>query len=150
MVLCLVKGIFADSLEVGVGHVKQSIALIVSNAAAILPAFWALRQKAFVEWVLFTASGVSSGIYHACDVETWCPLPYGVLQFMDFWLSFMAVVSVFIYLASTDEGFKRTIKTVLTILTALMALTKAIRREDSFAVVRLCGNVSQRQQKGGR
>ncbi|KAM7266468.1 hypothetical protein ACFE04_004365 [Oxalis oulophora] len=123
----LSKGIFADSLEVGVGHVKQSIALIVSKAAAILPAFWALRQKAFFEWVLFTASGVSSGIYHACDVGTWCPLPYGVLQFMDFWLSFMAVVSVFIYLASTDEGFKRTIKTVVTILTAFMALTKATR-----------------------
>ncbi|KAM7274437.1 hypothetical protein ACFE04_016303 [Oxalis oulophora] len=131
----LSKGIFADSLEVGVGHVKQSIALIVSNAAAILPAFWALRQKAFAEWVLFTASGVSSGIYHACDVGTWCPLPYGVLQFMDFWLSFMAVVSVFIYLASTDEGFKRTIQTVVTILTALMALTKATRSSNIIIVI---------------
>lgn len=37
-------------------------------------------MQAFAEWVLFTASGISSGLYHACDVGTWCALSFGVLQ----------------------------------------------------------------------
>lgn len=46
---------------------------------------------------------------------------------MDFWLSFMAVVSTFVYLTTISEAFKRTIHTVVAILTALMAITKATR-----------------------
>ncbi|XVE73831.1 hypothetical protein DITRI_Ditri11bG0150300 [Diplodiscus trichospermus] len=117
------------------GHIWQSIALIASNAAAVLPAFWALRQKAFAEWVIYTASGISSGLYHACDVGTWCALSFGVLQFMDFWLSFMAVVSTFIYLTTIDEVYKRTIHTVVAILTAMMAITKATRSSNIILVM---------------
>ncbi|KAJ6400610.1 hypothetical protein OIU84_016120 [Salix udensis] len=117
------------------GHLWQSIALIGSNAAAILPAYWALRHKAFAEWVIFTSSGISSGLYHACDVGTWCVLSFGVLQFMDFWLSFMAVVSTFVYLTTVDEVFKRAIHTVVAILTALMAITKATRSSNIILVV---------------
>ena len=32
-------------LKTAVGHIWQSFCLIASNAAAVLPAFWALRQK---------------------------------------------------------------------------------------------------------
>ncbi|KAK6918348.1 NGX6/PGAP6/MYMK [Dillenia turbinata] len=117
------------------GHIRQSIALIASNAAAILPAFWALRQKAFAEWVLFTSSGISSGLYHACDVGTWCALSFHVLQFLDFWLSFMAVVSTFVYLTTIDETSKRTIHTVVAILTALMAETEATRSSNIVLVI---------------
>ncbi|QHO08722.1 uncharacterized protein [Arachis hypogaea] len=117
------------------GHVRQSIFLIVSNAAAILPAYWALRKKALAEWVLFTSSGISSGLYHACDVGTWCALSYNVLQFMDFWLSFMAVISTFLYLATIDEVFKRAIHTVIAILTALLAATKATRSSNILLVI---------------
>ncbi|XP_052295034.1 uncharacterized protein LOC102613328 isoform X2 [Citrus sinensis] len=117
------------------GHVQQSVALIASNAAALLPAYQALRQKAFAEWVLFTASGISSGLYHACDVGTWCALSFNVLQFMDFWLSFMAVVSTFIYLTTIDEALKRTIHTVVAILTAMMAITKATRSSNIILVI---------------
>ncbi|XP_022757409.1 uncharacterized protein LOC111304758 isoform X2 [Durio zibethinus] len=117
------------------GHIRQSIALIASNGAAALPAFWALRQKAFAEWVVYTVSGISSGLYHACDVGTWCALSFGVLQFLDFWLSFMAVVSTFIYLTTIDEIFKRTIHTVVAILTALMAITKATRSSNIILVM---------------
>lgn len=46
---------------------------------------------------------------------------------MDFWLSFMAVVSTFVYLATISEAFKRAIHTVVAILTAFMAVTKATR-----------------------
>ncbi|OVA13977.1 Epidermal growth factor-like domain [Macleaya cordata] len=117
------------------GHIQQSIALIASNAAAILPAFWALRQKAFAEWVLFTTSGISSALYHACDVGTWCALSFRVLQFMDFWLSFMAVVSNFVYLATIDEVSKRVIHTCMSILTALMAATGATRSSNIILVI---------------
>ncbi|XP_023548539.1 uncharacterized protein LOC111807178 [Cucurbita pepo subsp. pepo] len=122
------------------GHVQQSIALIASNAAAIFPAFWALRQKALAEWVLFTSSGISSALYHACDVGTWCPLSFNVLQFMDFWMSFMAVVSTFVYLATIEEVYKRAIHTVVAILTALMAITKATRTSN-IAIVLAIGTL---------
>lgn len=117
------------------GHIWQSICLIASNAAAVLPAFWALRQRALAEWVIYTSSGISSGLYHACDVGTWCALTFNVLQFMDFWLSFMAVVSTFVYLATIDEVFKRAIHTAVAILTALMAATKATRSSNIVLVI---------------
>lgn len=50
-----------------------------------------------------------------------------MFQFMDFWLSFMAIVSTFVYLATMDEGLKRAVLTAVAILTALMAVTKATR-----------------------
>lgn len=37
-------------------------------------------MQALAEWVVFTCSGISSGLYHACDVGTWCALTYNVLQ----------------------------------------------------------------------
>ncbi|XP_019432989.1 PREDICTED: uncharacterized protein LOC109339912 [Lupinus angustifolius] len=117
------------------GHIVQSIFLIASNAAAILPAYWALRQKAFAEWILFTSSGTSSAIYHACDVGTWCVLSYNVLQFMDFWLSFMAVISTLVYLTTISEVHKRTIHTAVFILTALLAATKATRSSNIVLVI---------------
>ncbi|XP_010518264.1 PREDICTED: uncharacterized protein LOC109124658 isoform X2 [Camelina sativa] len=116
-------------------HVVQSIALIASNAAALLPAYWALRQREYPEWVLFTSSGIASALYHACDVGTWCVLSYNVLQFMDFWLSFMAVIGTFVYLSTADEAVKRTIHTVVAILTALLALTKATRASNIIIVL---------------
>lgn len=54
---------------------------------------------------------------------------------MDFWLSFMAVVSTFIYLTTIDEVFKRAIHTAVAILTALMAITKATRYMDLVTFV---------------
>ncbi|XP_050386865.1 uncharacterized protein LOC126803146 isoform X2 [Argentina anserina] len=109
------------------GHIWQSIFLIVSNAAAVLPAFYSLRKKALAEWVIFTSSGIASGIYHACDVGAWCLLDFNSLQFMDFWLSFMAIVSTYMYLATIDEVYKRAVLTAVAIFTALMAVTKATR-----------------------
>ncbi|GAB4857409.1 hypothetical protein Ancab_015318 [Ancistrocladus abbreviatus] len=65
--------------------------LVASNAAALLPAFWTLGHKLFAEGVIFASSGVFSVIYHACDANWKCAFPFRVLQFMDFWLSFVAV-----------------------------------------------------------
>lgn len=50
-----------------------------------------------------------------------------MFQFLDFWLSFMAVVSTFVYLSTISEVHKRAIHTAVAILTALMAITKATR-----------------------
>ncbi|KAG0457476.1 hypothetical protein HPP92_022633 [Vanilla planifolia] len=125
----------SDELVSPRGHFWHSIFLVASNGAAILPAFWCLRKKAFAEWVLFTSSGVSSGLYHACDVGTWCPLSFHALQFMDFWLSFMAVVSTFVYMATIEEASKRAIHTIVAIITALLAVTGATRSENIIIVI---------------
>ncbi|KAL6128677.1 hypothetical protein ACLB2K_072032 [Fragaria x ananassa] len=117
------------------GHIWQSILLVTSNAAAALPAFYSLRQKALAEWVIFTSSGIASGIYHACDVGAWCLLDFNSLQFMDFWLSFMAIVSTFVYLATMDEAYKRPVLTAVSIFTALMAVTKATRTSNIVIVM---------------
>ncbi|PIN18581.1 hypothetical protein CDL12_08735 [Handroanthus impetiginosus] len=119
------------------GHIKQSIFLIASNAAAVLPAYRALRSKAFAEWVLFTSRGISSALYHACDVGTWCLMSFRVLQFLDFWLSFMAVISTFVYLSTISEVSKRTIHTVLAIVTALLAETGPTRSKNISYVIGL-------------
>ncbi|GJY50641.1 EGF-like domain-containing protein [Tanacetum coccineum] len=62
-----------------------------------------------------------------------CPLPDK--KFIDFWLSFMVVVSTFVYLAANDEASKRTIHTVVAILTALMAETGATRSSNIVLVI---------------
>ncbi|KAG0549352.1 hypothetical protein BDA96_01G248300 [Sorghum bicolor] len=125
----------SDELVSPNGHIWQSVFLIASNAAAILPAFWALRRKAFAEWILYTSSGISSALYHSCDVGTWCILSFRVLQFLDFWLSFMAVVGTFIYMATIDEASKRAMHTAVFILTALLAATGATRSANIGIVI---------------
>ncbi|CDP12049.1 unnamed protein product [Coffea canephora] len=97
------------------GYIWHVIFLTASNAAALFPEAWALRQKALADWVVFTCCGVASAVYHACDVGSWCALPFQVLQFMDSWLSFMAVVSTFIYLTFINEGLRRTTHTISSI-----------------------------------
>lgn len=125
----------SDELVSPNGHIWQSVFLIASNAAAFLPSFWALRQKAFAEWILYTSSGISSALYHSCDVGTWCILSFRVLQFLDFWLSFMAVVGTFIYMATIDEASKRAMHTAVFILTALLAATGATRSANIGIVI---------------
>lgn len=46
-------------------------------------------------------------------------------QFVDFWLSFMAVVSTFIYMATIGEASKRTIHASAFIVTAVLAVMNA-------------------------
>ncbi|GMI66827.1 hypothetical protein like AT2G46060 [Hibiscus trionum] len=117
------------------GHIWRCIALIASNIAALLPSFWALHQRIFAEWVIYTSSGIASALYHACDSGTWCVLSFGVLQFMDFWLSFMAVVTTFVYLTTIDEALKRAIHAAAAIITSLMAVTKATSTSNIILVL---------------
>ncbi|GJW72293.1 EGF-like domain-containing protein [Tanacetum coccineum] len=56
-------------------------------------------------------------------------------KFMDFWLSFMAVVITFMYLAANDEASKRTIHIVVAMLTTLMAETGATRSSNIVLVI---------------
>lgn len=46
--------------------------------ALLMPYYFC--SKAYAEWVLFSSSGISSALYHACDVDTWCVLSFHVLQ----------------------------------------------------------------------
>lgn len=109
------------------GQIWQSATLVVSNIAAILPALWSIHHKAYSEWILFTTSGISSALYHSCDSGSWCALSFHVLQFMDFWLSFMAVVATFIYMASMDDKTKVAVHTSTAIITALIAVNGPTR-----------------------
>ncbi|XP_057977533.1 uncharacterized protein LOC131164404 isoform X2 [Malania oleifera] len=113
----------------------SSISLIASNAAAIFPAYLAFRQKAFADWIIFLSSGISSGLYHACDVGSGCALSFRMLQFLDFWLSFMAVVSTFVHLTAIGEGAKRAIHTVALIVTGFMAASDATRSRNIVLIV---------------
>lgn len=117
------------------GQKRQSAALIVSNVAAILPALWSIRQKAYAEWILYTSSGISSALYHSCDVGSWCVLSFHVLQFMDFWLSFMAVVATFIYMSAMDEKTKLAVHASVSIITALIAVNGPTRSINIILVV---------------
>ncbi|XP_038725441.1 uncharacterized protein LOC120016646 isoform X2 [Tripterygium wilfordii] len=118
-------------------RIWHSFFLIASNAAAILPALFSLRRKAYAEWIVFMSSGVSSALYHACDVGTWCALSFHVLQFMDFWLSFMAVGSTVIYIAFESEVAKRALHSILTIVTVLLALNGMTRSRNVVIVLSL-------------
>ncbi|KAH9324591.1 hypothetical protein KI387_004769, partial [Taxus chinensis] len=94
-----------------------------------------LQNKAYAEWILYTASGISSALYHSCDAGSWCALSYRVLQFMDFWLSFMAVVATFIYMASVDDKTKVAVHTSTAIITALIAVNGPTRSINIILVV---------------
>lgn len=57
--------------------------------------------QAFAEWILFTSSGIASGLYHACDVGTWCALNFNVLQVTS--LSLVVSLTVFSNLEKEQE-----------------------------------------------
>ncbi|XP_024532895.1 uncharacterized protein LOC112347026 [Selaginella moellendorffii] len=102
----------------------QIAALVGSNAAAAFPSFWALRQKAMSEWLIYTTSGIASAIYHSCDAGGWCALSYDTLQFLDFWLSFLAVIFTCLYLAEVLGLTKPTLHVAAAVITAIIAKNK--------------------------
>ncbi|XWS35807.1 hypothetical protein CRYUN_Cryun20dG0027800 [Craigia yunnanensis] len=87
-------GDFECSIEI-VSH-QGHVAINCSNRNKCCSCASCFLGSATEEWVIYTESGISSGLYDACDVGTWCAISFGVLQFMDFWLSFMALVSTFV------------------------------------------------------
>ncbi|KAL0379495.1 UNVERIFIED_CONTAM: hypothetical protein Sangu_0013800 [Sesamum angustifolium] len=125
--------------------------LIASNAAAVLPAFWSLRNKAFAEWVLFMSSGTASALYHACDVGTWCIMPFHVLQV----LFILLLIHDFYALSSWTSGslswplsvllciypllvkLQRGQSTIVAILTAIMAENDPTRARNIAFVIGL-------------
>ncbi|KAL9252296.1 hypothetical protein AKJ16_DCAP02600 [Drosera capensis] len=115
--------------------VDETTALATELMEALTAALNWYLIEALAEWVIFTSSGISSALYHACDVGTWCALKFGVLQFMDFWLSFMAVISTFVYMVEISEAAKRTIQASVSILTALMAVNGATRSSNIVLVI---------------
>lgn len=101
--------------------------LVATNAAAILPALWSLRARAYAEWVVYSLSGVSSALYHSCDAGSWCAARYSTLQFTDFFLSFLAVVATCVYLAAPPHKAKLTALISFTIFAAVIAKDNATR-----------------------
>ncbi|XP_059658383.1 uncharacterized protein LOC132304660 [Cornus florida] len=115
----------------------ESIFLIASNAAALFPAFRAFSKKAYLEAIVFAFSGISSALYHACDVGLWCSFSFQVLQFTDFWISFLAVVSTFLYLPTIGNIAKWTILSIAGMITAFMAAVEPTRSINIVIVLAL-------------
>ncbi|CAL1375286.1 unnamed protein product [Linum trigynum] len=119
----------------------HDLCLIFSNLAALLPGFWTLRQHAYSEAAIFLASGASSGIYHSCDVGLWCFLKFNVLQFLDFWLSFMAIISTFLYIPTIADPVRGSIRVIAAIITATLTVigpTRSVNVAATFALGALC------------
>ena len=106
---------------------RHMLLLVATNGAAILPALWSLRARAYAEWVVYSLSGVSSALYHSCDAGSWCAARYGTLQFTDFFLSFLAVVTTCVYLAAPPHKAKLTALISFTIFSAVIAKDNATR-----------------------
>lgn len=108
--------------------------LVSSNLAAILPSLWTIQRKAYPEWVIYTTSGVSSALYHSCDTDSWCAADYWTLQFADFFLSFMAVVITFLFVAAPQPGPKMTAVVCFTIVDAVIARDRATSGSNIWIV----------------
>ena len=107
--------------------------LVSTNAVAVLPALWSLRNRAHAEWCVYTSSGVSSALYHSCDTGSWCAAQYGTLQFTDFFLSFMAIVCTCVYVAAPPPKAKLTALLSFTIFAAIIAKDNATRSVGEMA-----------------
>ncbi|KAH7513902.1 hypothetical protein FEM48_Zijuj11G0032000 [Ziziphus jujuba var. spinosa] len=132
------------------GRIWHRTCIIGSNVAAILPAFKALQQKvssnksAYIDILLPSTTTcntfvkyfeMNSTIFLVFDITSprtarFLPFPSQIQNFMDFWLSFLAVMSTFVYLCNVSEAAKRTMHTIASISSALLALTGATRSSN--------------------
>ncbi|KAF5190086.1 hypothetical protein FRX31_020327 [Thalictrum thalictroides] len=62
--------------EIRISLIQNEILKVGSHIAALK----CYRRKAFIDALLFTFSGISSGFYHACDGDVWCALSLSDLQ----------------------------------------------------------------------
>eukprot|EP00271_Cylindrocystis_brebissonii_P004217 TRINITY_DN15834_c0_g1_i1.p1 TRINITY_DN15834_c0_g1~~TRINITY_DN15834_c0_g1_i1.p1 ORF type:complete len:1317 (+),score=194.60 TRINITY_DN15834_c0_g1_i1:283-4233(+) len=108
--------------------------LVWSNLAAVLPSLWAIRHKAYGEWVIYTTSGMASALYHSCDADGWCAAEYGTLQFADFYLSFLAVAVTFLFLANLPPVPKMTCFVCFTVVDAIIARDRATSGANIYIV----------------
>eukprot|EP01018_Ginkgo_biloba_P035925 Gb_27772 [translate_table: standard] len=128
-------------------HKQQLMVLIVSNEAALLPGLWSIRQKDYVEWILYTTSGISSTLHHSWDEGSWGVLSFHVLQFTNFWLSSTAVVATFTYMVAIDEKTKVAVYTRVAINTTLTATSGPM---GTINVIPIAAKIEYREFKGVR
>ncbi|KAL2622676.1 hypothetical protein R1flu_002881 [Riccia fluitans] len=114
---------------------KATLALTFSNAAAILPSVWAIRHKAYAEWITFMLSGFSSAVYHSCDSGGWCAMSFATLQFLDFWLSFLAIIMTCLYMAGFVGPKQGMMHIGMAVLTATISQRNATSGWNVLVVV---------------
>ncbi|KAJ0404204.1 hypothetical protein P43SY_002047 [Pythium insidiosum] len=101
---------------------KHQIFLLIFSNIAILPVtLLSCRRKLYIDSVLFGATGLVSAIYHACDVELVCILPYRFLHQMDFALSFNMIMLLSVHLSGARKQAKAGVQAVLFLATIVMA-----------------------------
>ncbi|KAL3691250.1 hypothetical protein R1sor_004901 [Riccia sorocarpa] len=115
--------------------IKATLALTFSNAAAIVPSLWAIRHQAYAEWITFMLSGLSSAVYHSCDSGGWCAMSFATLQFLDFWLSFLAIIMTCLYMAGFIGPKQGMMHIGMAVLTATIAQRNATSVWNVLVVV---------------
>jgi hypothetical protein len=77
--------------------------IVASNAAFLLPAFAAWKQRYVLRCVVFFLLAAFSGLYHACESQITCVYDYEMLRKLDWTLSFAAIALVVLLFATYDE-----------------------------------------------
>lgn len=116
----------------------QVFMLIASNAAILPVTILSCRRKLYLESVLFFLTGLISAIYHACDVEVYCMLPYKFLLQMDFALSFNMIMLLSVHFSGAHKQAKAGVQVFLLFATIVMATNNATSMANWVLIGAIC------------
>ncbi|OQR97458.1 hypothetical protein THRCLA_06940 [Thraustotheca clavata] len=80
--------------------------LIFSNLAIAPPIAASLCRELYAEAIFFSALGIFSSAYHACDLNWYCALPFSFLMELDFALSYNSILLCLFYLSGVGHRSK--------------------------------------------
>ncbi|OQS01391.1 hypothetical protein ACHHYP_01074 [Achlya hypogyna] len=119
-------------------RLQRSWLLLLSNAAIAPAVILSWRRKLYVEAVLFFGLGVISGLYHACDLQIFCLLPYTFLQAMDFAFTFNAIILSFIHLSGAYKQVKAGMQVFVLVSLIFMTTYNATSFRNWLAIGMVC------------
>ncbi|OQR99096.1 hypothetical protein ACHHYP_07469 [Achlya hypogyna] len=80
--------------------------LVLSNFAVVPSTVAAAKQSLHVEATMFAALGVASSLYHACDLNWFCVMPFSYLMRFDFGFSFNCIFLCLVHLSGVHPRSK--------------------------------------------
>ncbi|EQC34396.1 hypothetical protein SDRG_08166 [Saprolegnia diclina VS20] len=116
----------------------RSWLLLGSNAAIVPAGVFSWRRKLYVEAVLFFGLGIISALYHACDLEIFCLLPYPFLQAMDFAFTFNAILLGFIHLSGAFKHVKAAMQVFVLVSLVFMTSYDATSMRNWLVIGVVC------------
>ncbi|EQC42527.1 hypothetical protein SDRG_00260 [Saprolegnia diclina VS20] len=97
--------------------------LVITNVAIVPTTVAAIRRHLHVEAVLFGSLGIASSLYHACDLNWFCALPFSTLMSLDFGLSFNSILLCVFHLSGVSSRAKAMAQVVgIVMLIVLLAI----------------------------